>query len=510
MSEVAKKILERSSQGDYQFTPYGEFLSYYHAHLQIFNKFITDKQIPQKDKDDLYNRIKGFMVTNIKKSDHFFEKIQEFSTFLQIDRNTLQTYLNQHFVDILNKVQDKLKEQELEKLSSKKDFAHITDELIYKLGEIFPAGHRFVSQEGVIVLQNTATGESYKPQGLMGAIQEAQQKEQEKLAARVVSKPKEPEFKPETSILQEILDLYGDILLGEKLELKEEIVEAPAPEPEVKPEPPKEKGLLDDVADLEFHEDTNPNQKGLLDDIDDLNTKMNLPSYGNTQVNIPSFNSGNTQINMPAYDSGPGLLDDIEEPESNTDPLADISDLLSTKPSAVVPEEPDEADKFTYKQFAEITKTIQTYKSANDVNGYNQWMTQTGDLEKSFVSIRTNLSKEASGQPVDWNKFYETVASKTKLKVKTLEKLKNRIKHLELTKTYLDISAKELKNLSPDILNLVKSAWPHIITCFGDAPEYSQVETKLQSLLSKIKSDSQRQPIQKILNQAIQKLKQKL
>ena len=48
MSDTSKRVLERSQTGEYEFTPYGEFLSYYHAHLQIFNKFIelnTDKLV---------------------------------------------------------------------------------------------------------------------------------------------------------------------------------------------------------------------------------------------------------------------------------------------------------------------------------------------------------------------------------------------------------------------------------------------------------------------------------
>lgn len=75
MSDTSKRVLERSQTGEYEFTPYGEFLSYYHAHLQIFNKFIQEKPIPQKERDQLYQRIKGYMVANVKKSDHFLRKL---------------------------------------------------------------------------------------------------------------------------------------------------------------------------------------------------------------------------------------------------------------------------------------------------------------------------------------------------------------------------------------------------------------------------------------------------
>ena len=193
MSDTSKRVLERSQTGEYEFTPYGEFLSYYHAHLQIFNKFIQEKPISQKERDQIYQRVKGYMVANIKKSDHFFEKIGDFASLLQMDVEELKKHLNESFIEVLTKVQDKLREQEMEKLSSKKDFAHITEELVFKLGEIFPPNCRFVLRDGLLVIENISTGELVKPVGLLGAIKEEQQKAQEKLAARVTNKPKEPE-----------------------------------------------------------------------------------------------------------------------------------------------------------------------------------------------------------------------------------------------------------------------------------------------------------------------------
>ncbi len=523
MSDLAKRVVERSETGEYKFTSYGEFLSYYHAHLQIFNKFITEKPIPQKDRDELYTRIKNFMVTNVKKTDHFFEKITDFATFLQISPDNLKTYMNQNFVEVLNRVQDKLKEQEMEKLSSKKDFAHITDEIVFKHGDIFPVGHKFVLNDSLLVIQNLQTGEVLKPQGMLGAIKEDQIKEQEKIASRVTHhKPKEAEYHEETSILVEIFDLYADTLTGEKLELIEEFTQNSEVD-EKDSEPEKEPSDLDEIQDLQYETEPKQQAVGLLDDIEAYDreiTSINIPSLnsGNTQINIPAFNSGNTQINMPSI-SEPGLLDDIEEqyktktnvPVYETNPHSDILDLLNTTPTVqAIPEEPDEADKFIYKNFSEITKTIQNYKLANNVAGYNSWMATATDLEKTFISIRTNLSKEAQGQSFDWNKFYESIEARTKFKKKTVEKLKIRIKHLELTKTYLDIVAKNLKNQTVEILNLVKSAWPHIVLCFADAPDYTLVESKLISLLAKIKNESQRQPIQKILLQAISKLKEQV
>ena len=519
MSDTNKRVLERSQTGEYEFTPYGEFLSYYHAHLQIFNKFIQEKPIPQKERDQLYQRVKGFMVANVKKTDHFFEKINDFSSFLQMDVEDLKRHLNESFIEVLTKVQDKLKEQELEKISSKKDFAHITEELVFKLGEIFPTNCRFVLRDGLLVIENISTGELVKPIGVLGAIKEEQEKAQEKLAARLTNKPKEPQFVPEKSILVEIFERHEDILTGEKLDLKEDFAIDTSSANEPEPEPVKEKGLLDDVEELDFETEE-------------------APSY--------------TPQETTSYDDGPGLLDDIEGfdfqqtktmPVVEEPPTADIEDFLDavgapTEPkvevvsdSYVEPEiedeiqpepedvsfdfeaeieKPDPADLFTFKEYSDITKKIQTYKTANDTNGYNQWISRASDLDKCFVSIRANFAKEQSGQSVDWAKYYDSVSSKTSLERKTIEKFRARVKHLDFTKAVLDIAIKELKNQSPEVIGILKSAWPHILNTFQTAPDYDSVESNLKTLLSRLKSDSQRLPIQNIMLKGIQKLRQKL
>jgi len=527
MSDTSKRVLERSQTGEYEFTPYGEFLSYYHAHLQIFNKFIQEKPIPQKERDQLYQRIKGYMVANVKKSDHFFEKIGDFASFLQMDMEELKRHLNESFIEVLTKVQDKLREQEMDKLSSKKDFAHITEELVFKLGEIFPPNCRFALRDGLLVIENVNSGEIVKPVGMLGAIKEEQQKAQEKLAARVVSRPKEPVFVPEKSILVEIYEKHEETLTGERLELKQDFLpEISEPEPS-ETEPPKEKGLLDDVEELDFEmeEESRPsydseesNEPGLLDDIEGFDFQERPKREAIAEEPAPTDDLldfldsvGNSE---PEQESEPELdyksepkMDAYEEPEVEDDPEPEPEPEIEIEPEQ---EEPDPANSFTFKDYSEITKKIQNYKTSNDTTGYNQWIAGATDLEKCFVSIRANFNKEQTGQPVDWQKYYDTVASKTQLKRNTIETFKGRVKHLDFTKVVLDIAIKELKNQSPEVISILKSAWPHILATFSDAPDYDSVESNLKTLLARLKSDSQRVPIQTILLKGIQKLRQKL
>ncbi|MBK8394068.1 MAG: hypothetical protein IPL26_02330 [Leptospiraceae bacterium] len=554
MTDTSKRVLERSQTGEYEFTPYGEFLSYYHAHLQIFNKFIQEKAITQKDRDQLYQRVKGFMVANVKKSDHFFEKINEFASFLQMDVEDLKRHLNETFIEVLTKVQDKLREQEMDKLSSKKDFAHITEELVFKLGEIFPPNCHFVLRDGLLVIENISTGELVKPQGMLGAIKEEQQKAQEKLAARVTNKPKEAVFVPEKSILIELFERNEETLTGEKLELKSDFVPDLNAQPEPEPEIQKEKGLLDDVEELDFEVEETPSYSpdesssdgpGLLDDIEGFDFQQSSPDPVVAEPEAPVDDIADfldevgaptePQIeSVPEYESEPNLEQEPDyESETETESSANYESEMESsseyesesyrEPETEIepesfqepelenePEPANPADLFTFREYSEITKKIQTYKSANDTNGYNQWISRADDIEKCFVSIRANFTKEQAGQPVDWPKYYESVSSKTSLDKITVEKFRSRVKHLDFTKAVLDIAIKELKNQPADVVSILKSAWPHILGTFQDAPNYDLVESNLKTLLARLKSDSQRLPIQNIMLKGIQKLKQKL
>ncbi|HMV81307.1 MAG TPA: hypothetical protein PKN56_24650 [Leptospiraceae bacterium] len=508
MSDLEKRVLERASDGGYQFTSYGEFLSYYHAHLQLFNKYLTEKKdISQSEKDKIYQRLKGFMVTNVKKTEHFFEKNKEFAAFLNTNPTELTNFLNHNFISTLQKVQDKLKHQEIDKLKSGAgtSFTGITDEINYIIGEIFPSNGRFVFHDGLISLEDITTGEVIKPKGLLGTIKEErereEQKKQEALAKR--NKPQVAEQVYEDSILKQIIDEFPLELSGERLELKEEVlIEAITI---IDKEEKKPKGLLDDVDDLSL-EDTVPRydsysedeqeqeeEPGLLDDIEEYES---------------SYQSENS-----------GLLDDIEEYDKTGSVTSETSEddgglgsFLDDLDSAVTAPEPvkDEADLFSFKLYSDLNKKIFDFKSKNDMNGYNAWLASSDSVTKSYISIRSNLSKESAGTAVDWNSYYASISSKAGLSASVLGKLKTRIVHLDKVKSFLDICVNELKKQPAEVLSIMKFAWPHILEAFGTAPDYDEVEKNIRTLMEKVKNDSQRQPIEKILFQAISKLRSML
>ncbi|MCB1142020.1 MAG: hypothetical protein H7A24_09580 [Leptospiraceae bacterium] len=559
MVEAEKKVIEKVPGGGYQFTQYGEFLTYYHAHLQIFQMFINEKlTVPQGEKDDIYKTLKNFMVQNVKKTDHFFENVNTFAQTLKTNQPTLTEFLNLNFMTVLTKVQNKLEAQELEKLAKRDDFSSICEEIEVKIGEIFPFGSRFIMKDGLLVVEHMKTGTITKPVGLLAEMKE----EQDKIAAepppstpgrkkpatslveedsvetpggvsQPVAKKVQPPLQIEISILKEIVDTFGDSFTGEKLELKEEEL-LPMPSIPEKEAPVKQAGILDDIDDLDLNEETSqppPKEKGLLDDVDDLDLSDDEPASSPEPQKVEVDATGilddiltKPQVQaLPIEEDEDEETPDTEEMEPEDDLLAGIDDIVVESKPAPPPPQPvldppklklvpekkpiDHSERFNFQMYSDLNKKIFQFKSQNDIQGYNQWLKTLGTLEKSYVSIRTNLSKEMGGMKVDWNSYFQNIASKSDISVDSLKKLRSRILHLDKTKAFLDRSIKELRNQPPEVIQVLKTGWPHILTTFGFAPDYNSVESKLRNLLTRVKSDQPRKAIEKILYLAIDKLK---
>lgn len=108
-----RKVIERNAEGEYALTAYGEFLSYFHTHIQLFGTLVSQKKISPKEQEALKNKIRSYIVNNVQKTDHFFDQLPQFAQFLEISTQDLSAYMNRNFLGALNKVKTKLIEQEI-------------------------------------------------------------------------------------------------------------------------------------------------------------------------------------------------------------------------------------------------------------------------------------------------------------------------------------------------------------------------------------------------------------
>ncbi|TGK19358.1 hypothetical protein EHO61_07755 [Leptospira fluminis] len=240
-----KKVIERNAEGEFVLTAYGEFLSYFHAHIQLFGSIVSQKKISPKEQEALKGKIRSYIVGNIQKTDHFFDQLPQFAQFLGMNTQDLSAYMNRNFLGTLNKVKTKLIEQEsaAEQNPKKKKFGRITDEIIEGLGFMLPKGHRFEQEEGFLYLVDLATGKKTEALGIAEVAREGAK------AAVAEAKPVAVPVRkgPEIPILKEILSKYGDVFVGTPIVLKKEELE----EDDI-PIQTNSNEILSDVDDLNF------------------------------------------------------------------------------------------------------------------------------------------------------------------------------------------------------------------------------------------------------------------
>jgi|GEM_PF-4491971 len=250
MPDEKKKVLETTETGELQFTAYGEFLSYFHAHIDLFKKFLKSKGKPQDQIDSTIKTVKSFMTANVKKVDHFFDQMGEFANRLETTEQELSQYLSANFLETLPKIQAKLRDQEMAKGNEEeaprvaRTYTSLLQEIVEGIPFTMPKSNKFRQDGILLVMENTKTGAVIQPQGLMSeslkaakASIEAQSIAKAKVAEDIENSaialpdapiPKEappPVKKPaivalpqEKSILQEVVESVP--LKGKKLNIK--------------------------------------------------------------------------------------------------------------------------------------------------------------------------------------------------------------------------------------------------------------------------------------------------
>lgn len=245
MSILKTEVLEKSPEGEFILTERGEFLAYFDAHLKLFGDLLKSKNFSKEKESESLEGVRTFMEKNTLKTEHFFEQLNTFSTYLHTSKEDLGGYLTSHFMDTLELSQKKIKNQELDRLETGDAFKSILEEVLFKVGQILPGSSLFVFKDDLLVLQDKARGLIIKPVGLLGEVKEEQEKQKEKLEAEKLQKekpkdipekksnvieqtavPKEPTipvavFVQEVSILLEILEIPGLNLPTKKLEFSD-------------------------------------------------------------------------------------------------------------------------------------------------------------------------------------------------------------------------------------------------------------------------------------------------
>jgi transcriptional regulator with XRE-family HTH domain len=464
-SESSKKTIEKNPQGEYDFTPYGEFLSYFHAHLEIFKRYCKTKNFPSSKMDKDIAKLKSFMASNVKNVDQYFPNIPKFAEILGVSKDQLSEFLNANFLEVLPTVQEKFKKAEIGKLENSPDreFERVTEEILEKTGFIFPAGKIFKQQGMLVVLEDSATGEIIEPQGMMAGISPPPPAVigADSKTSGANAKPIAVKIIPDHPLLEEIAGIYEGNNSEQKLISENEKEEDPT---EAKEEiKASQDDILEDIEDLDFEEpeesesDSHHDYSGVLDDLGDI----------------------------------------LGHGEEDSESLPDTPPI------------PEEIINFNIPEYLDIARKIQAFQTQKDAAGYQTWLSQANDLVKVVVAVRSHHLKETKGEKISWDAVINQIEDKSSYDSSSLDLLKEKIINFNWVRIGLDRGLSELKKGSPDLINIVKKAWPHLQSSFYDSPDYTKVLSNLKIIVGKVPNPDHRKEIGRVVTLVLNFLKTK-
>lgn len=452
MSENSKRIIQKNPDGEYKLTPYGEFVSYFHAHLELFKRFYKLKNFSQEKLNKDLPILKQYIANNIKKVDQYFPAIPEFANIIGIPSNDLSNFLNKNFLEVLPIVQEKLIQTEIQKLGSltHNRFERITEELLETTDYRFPENKKFVANGNYVYIEDTKTGEIIEPKGLMAIGQP--HSNVAALTPQSDTPSQKPSFQPikEKSILEEIVEVFGSELQGVKLDVKNELEESNI---------------------FESEKESTATGDDLLEDIGDLNLEMEEPITQSEEESVHNVLSGIEDI-----------LDDIESNQN----------LIISK----------EAENYSFKEFIQILKDTSQSPSASSQ--------QFPNYIQAILEIRKLHIQEMKSQTILWEKELKNISNTTGLNQPTIQELYKKTIMFNWIRYYLDRALSEFKKGTPEFIGIVQKAWPFILEAFSLAPDFNAITERLKNIVSKISNPDYRKEVVRVLSMVLNSCKSKL
>ncbi|EMJ92446.1 MULTISPECIES: hypothetical protein [Leptospira] len=443
MSGNDKKILEQNSHGEFELTAYGEFLSYFHTHIQLFNGLISGKKISPTDQETLKQKVRSYIVSNIQKTEQFFDHLPKFAEFLGMSQSDLSAFMTKNFMNTHAGIKNKLIEQEKANIGKpkRKRYSRISEEILETIGELVPPGKRFIGMEGYVVLRDDATGKDLEPSASSFGETPKQANEESESGQGVVKKvtpqtssPAVPLKKqPEKLILTEILDRFGSEFSGKVLELKRE----------------------------EFEE---------------------------AEITAPVAVGGNEELLTEVEDL---QFEGFEEPTFLED-------------TSVEPEEPPV--NIPFSKYMESVNRVRQFQKDGQPDAYKKWVMALPSELSALVQLHSFVLKEMKNEPLDWNSTLSSISSRTGLTEKRLWKVLDLTRIFAEFRAGLEKAFVSSKTAGPGMEELVKKAWPHILKIFEEYPNTSSLRQKLDQLFTRIPDATQRKKLSDLFLPLLQKL----
>ena len=440
---MSQKEIFVKNEESWEITPYGEFVSYHHAHNKILNNLLDLQVASDVEINSQKQKIKKFLKQNIKKVDHFVEYSQEIASFVSMTEEEFNKYMMDNFIEVLKNIQEEMKQQfvhNFEFENKNKYFnSRILDGILenIKIKE-FDNYQFLLNKDGNFYIEDSQSGEKIESKSISKAAS---------LQTIEVLEDDLPEIQPsqikEQPILADIIAKFGDKLNGQTLTLKNTIEQIPQLQEE-------KKSLISDVDDFDFEEEDSQEDNVSIGE-EDLEKEISSNE---------SFDSEENESSLETKDES--FTEKINQDKNKED--ENIISLIE------------------YMQLSNLNLK----NKRNGVEPYKKWLISLEKEKLGIIFIEDQLGKNISEH--NWDNAISKISKQVNLGNEKLIKIKKLISLLFNLKRELEMFLNLCKKDHSETIPVFQKIWNDFLKIINDSVnnyiiDFNNIEVQTLNLL---------------------------
>ncbi|MEQ9363765.1 MAG: hypothetical protein RIF32_05965, partial [Leptospirales bacterium] len=178
-------------------------------------------------------------------------------------------------------------------------------------------------------------------------------------------------------------------------------------------------------------------------------------------------------------------------------------EMEAAEPAAPVelPEVP-----LSFQQYMDVMRKLQEFQTSGDQGAYREWLTgAAGDGGKAMVGLRNVEARAKRGDAVHWPDEYEKISSHMHLHAGQIESLHRRIGRFQKLQQLLNQFIASVKAKEPALVGALKKIWPQVRLLFNDDWEADAMMSRLKIPLLQIPDPALKSRVQSLMLPLLQK-----
>lgn len=512
-----------------------ELEAHQRAYLQIFRAILKKKNAAPEQSAALLAKLKQYIDARIQSPDDFLDHIPNFARGLAVRPEALGAYIGSNFLPALEAVKKQMREAASASAARSAPAAGggaspasvalsadapagatLFQELERICGTIVPENFRYVGEDmGLLRLVSLNGGEEIPSTSMRASMgmpaAETAGAEKPKAgapaaapaatsASAATAKPAAvaPMARKEASIIQEILEQFGDDL----------VVSGPLNVPAF---PRNQAGAAPtgSAAPAAASAASAPaaSSAGAPGAANGTASRAAAPPVAHDAAEVSILKEILEQFGDDLLVSGPLVLRDDNAPRPAQAGGGAGTAAAHAAPVMVV-EEPNLPEiPLNFQQYMDVLKKLQEFQTTGDQAGYRTWLTQDAqDGGKALVGLRNVDAREKRGDEIHWQDEYYNIANHMHVKASQIAELHERIGRFQKLQQLLNQFIGGVKSRDPALVAAVKKIWPQVRLLFNDEWDADTMMSRLKIPLLQIMDPAVKAQVQTLMQPLLRKV----